>query len=249
MIDDAAVVVEKAEKWFGLNPALANVSLRVQRGEFVVMLGRNGAGKSTLLGVMARLVKPNRGRVRICGVDVARDPERGRERIGLVAHQTFLYPGLTARENLRLHARLHGLEGAGERVAAALADAGLDLRADRPVRGFSRGMQQRLAIARATLHGPELMLLDEPFTGLDMEAAELLSERLRQWAVAGRTVVRATHNLEQGLEGVNRWVLLDRGRIVTEWTGGSTAVGIRYRQFLKGAPAGSEGRGNRARSV
>ena len=249
MIDDAAVVVESAEKWFGLNPALANVSLRVQRGEFVVMLGRNGAGKSTLLGVMARLVKPNRGRVRICGVDVARDPERGRERIGLVAHQTFLYPGLTARENLRLHARLHGLEGAGERVAAALAEAGLDLSADRPVRGFSRGMQQRLAIARATLHGPELMLLDEPFTGLDMEAAELLSERLRQWAAAGRTVVMATHNLEQGLEGVDRWVLLDRGRIVTEWTGGSTTVGIRYRQFLKGAPAGSEGRGNRARSV
>ena len=176
MTADAAVVVENAEKWFGLNPALANVSLRVQQGEFVVLLGRNGAGKSTLLRVMARLVKPNRGRVRICGVDVARDPERGRERIGLVAHQTFLYPGLSARENLRLHARLHGIVGACERVAAALSDAGLDLSADRPVRGFSRGMQQRLAIARATLHGPELVLLDEPFTGLDLEAAELLSQ-------------------------------------------------------------------------
>lgn len=244
MTDEAAVVVESAEKWFGLNPALANVSLRVQRSEFVVLLGRNGAGKSTLLRIMARLVKPNRGRVRICGVDVARDPERGRERIGLVAHQTFLYPGLTARENLRLHARLHGLKGAGERVAAALSDAGLDLSADRPVRGFSRGMQQRLAIARATLHGPELMLLDEPFTGLDLEAADLLSERLRQWAAARRTIVMATHNLEQGLEGVSRWVLLDRGRIVTQWTGGSTTVRSRYQQFLKGAPPGSEGRGN-----
>ena len=244
MMDDAAVVVESAEKWFGLNPALANVSLRVQRGEWVVLLGRNGAGKSTLLRIMARLVKPNRGRVRICGVDVARDPERGRERIGLVAHQTFLYPGLTARENLRLHARLHGLEGAAERVAAALSDAGLDLSADRPVRGFSRGMQQRLAIARATLHGPELMLLDEPFTGLDLEAAELLSERLRQWAAAGRTIVMATHNLEQGLEGVNRWVLLDRGRIVTQWTGDSKTVRSRYQQFLKGVPPGSEGRGD-----
>lgn len=241
---DAAVVVENAEKWFGLNPALANVSLRVHPGEFVVLLGRNGAGKSTLLGVMARLVKPNRGRVRICGVDVARDPERGRERIGLVAHQTFLYPGLTARENLRLHARLHGLAGAGERVAAALTDAGLDLSADRPVRGFSRGMQQRLAIARATLHGPELVLLDEPFTGLDLEAAELLSERLRQWAAAGRTIVMATHNLDRGLEGVTRWVLLDRGRIATEWTGDSTEARRRYRQFLKGDPPGSEGRRN-----
>ncbi len=249
MTTDAAVVVENAEKWFGLNPALANVSLRVQRGEFVVLLGRNGAGKSTLLRVMARLVRPNRGRVRIYGVDIARDPERGRERIGLVAHQTLLYPGLTARENLRLHARLHGLEGAGQRVAAALTDAGLNLSADRPVRGFSRGMQQRLAIARATLHGPELVLLDEPFTGLDLEAAESLSERLRQWAAAGRTIVMATHDLEQGPEGVNRWVLLDRGRIVTEWTGGSTAVRSRYRQFLKGAPPDSEGRGNRARGV
>ena len=241
MMDDA-VVVENAEKWFGLNPALANVSLRVHPGEFVVLLGRNGAGKSTLLRVMARLVRPNRGRVRICGLDVARDPERGRERIGLVAHQTFLYPGLTARENLRLHARLHGLEGAGERVAAALTDAGLDLSADRPVRGFSRGMQQRLAIARATLHGPELVLLDEPFTGLDLEAAELLSEKLRQWAAAGRTVVMATHSLEEGLEGVTRWVLLDRGRIAAEWTGDSRAARSRYRQFLKEAPPGSEGR-------
>ena len=232
-------MVENAEKWFGLNPALQNLSLCIDRGEFVVLLGRNGAGKSTLLQVMARLVQPNRGQVRICGVDVRQDPERGRERIGLVAHQTFLYPGLTARENLRLHARLHRLEGAARRVAAALTDAGLELSADRPVRGFSRGMQQRLAIARATLHGPELVLLDEPFTGLDLEAAELLSERLRQWAATGRTIVMATHNLEQGLQGVARWILLDRGRIVTEWTGDSTAVRSRYRQFLKGIPPGA----------
>ena len=244
MTADAAVVVENAEKWFGLNPALANVSLRVQHGEFVVLLGRNGAGKSTLLRVMARLVKPNRGRVRICGVDVGRDPERGRERIGLVAHQTFLYPGLTARENLRLHARLHGLEGADKRVAAALTDAGLDLSADRPVRGFSRGMQQRLAIARATLHEPELVLLDEPFTGLDLEAAELLSQRLGQWGAAGQTIVMATHNLEQGLEGVNRWILLDCGRMVTEWTGDSEEVRSRYREFLQGSASGAGNRGN-----
>ena len=243
MTADPAVVVENAEKWFGLNPALVNISLSVLRGEFVVLLGRNGAGKSTLLQVMARLVQPNRGQVRICGVDVRQDPEGGRERIGLVAHQTFLYPGLTARENLRLHARLHRLEGAAKRVAAALTDAGLELSADRPVRGFSRGMQQRLAIARASLHRPELVLLDEPFTGLDLEAAELLSERLRQWAATGRTIVMATHNLEQGLQGVARWILLDRGRIVTEWTGDSTAVRSRYRQFLRGLPprAGSRG--------
>ncbi len=239
MTADTAVVVENVEKWFGLNPALANISLSVPRGEFVVLLGRNGAGKSTLLRVMARLVRPNRGRVRICGVEIDQDPERGRERIGLVAHQTFLYPGLTARENLRLHARLHGLEGAAQRVAAALSEAGLNLSADRPVRGFSRGMQQRLAIARATLHEPELVLLDEPFTGLDLEAAELLSERLRQWAAAGRTIVMATHNLEQGLQGVSRWILLDRGRIVTEWTGDSAAVRGRYRRFLQASPLGS----------
>lgn len=235
MTTDATIVIENAEKWFGLNPALEKLSLRVQKGEFVVLLGRNGAGKSTLLGVMARLVKPNRGRVSICGVDVTQEPERGRERIGLVAHQTFLYPGLTARENLLLHARLHQLEETAKRVANALTDVGLNLSADRPVRSFSRGMQQRLAIARATLHRPELVLLDEPFTGLDLEAIELLSERLQQWTEAGRTIVMTTHNLEQGLQGVTRWILLDRGRIVTELTGDSTSVRNCYRQFLQGS--------------
>ncbi len=233
MTADAAVVVEKAEKWFGLNVALQDISLRVRRGEFVVLLGRNGAGKSTLLRLIARLVKPNSGEVRVCGVDVRKEPERGREWIGFVAHHTFLYSNLTARENLRLHARLHGLEGAAQWVDSALSDAGLELSADRAVRGFSRGMQQRLAIARATLHQPELVLLDEPFTGLDLEAAELLSERLRQWVAAGRTIIMATHDLEQGLQGVHRWMLLDQGRIVQELEGEAASVRRRYRQFLQ----------------
>ena len=234
MAADSVVVVEKAGKWFGLNVALQDISLQVRRGEFVALLGRNGAGKSTLLRVIARLVKPNSGQVRVCGVDVRKEPERGREWIGFVAHHTFLYSNLTARENLRLYARLHRLEEAAERVDSALSNAGLELSADRPVRGFSRGMQQRLAIARSTLHRPELVLLDEPFTGLDLEAAELLSEQMRQWAAAGRTIIMATHDLEQGLQGVTRWILLDRGRIVDKWEGDSASVRSRYRQFLQG---------------
>jgi len=234
MADNAIVILEKVEKRFGSNTGLQGISMRIQRGDFVILLGRNGAGKSSLLRVLAQLIRPNSGEVKVFGMDIRHKSESIREKIGFVAHNTLLYLHLTARENLRFYAKLYELNGADGEVQSALKEAGLEFNADRPVRGFSRGMQQRLAIARATLHQPELLLLDEPFSGLDLEAAELLSERLQQWVAAGRTIIMATHALEQGLRDVTRWVLLEKGQIVEEFRGDVTSVRSHYRQFLQG---------------
>jgi heme exporter protein A len=228
-----ALRIEGVQKWFGQNIALAEITLSVSRGDFVVLLGRNGAGKSTLLRVMARIVKPNHGTVEIWGVDVHRNPERARRYLGFVAHSSYLYRHLTARENLRFFARLYGLEDQEQRIQRDLSWVGLEANADRPISGFSRGMQQRLAIARATLHEPEILLLDEPFSGLDLEACELLSAWMRRFAATGKTILMATHDLDQGLEGVNRWLFLEKGKIVVESTGAHTVIRDKYKQFLR----------------
>lgn len=238
MADDTIVILEKVAKRFGSTLGLQGVSMRVRRGDFVILLGRNGAGKSSLLRVLAQLIRPNSGEVKVFGVDIRHKPESIREKIGFVAHNTLLYLHLTARENLRFYAKLYEINGAEREVQSSLREAGLEFNADRPVRGFSRGMQQRLAIARATLHQPELLLLDEPFSGLDLEAVELLSERLQQWVAAGRTIIMATHALEQGLQNVTRWVLLEKGQIVEEFSGDVASVRSRYRQFLQGVSLG-----------
>ena len=229
----SALRIENVEKWFGQNSALEAITIDVRRGDFLVLLGRNGAGKSTLLRVMARIIRPNHGRVEICGMDVRHNPEAARRRLGFVAHSSYLYKHLTARENLRFFTRLYGLQDQEQRVQTALEWVGLEANSDRPIHGFSRGMQQRLAIARATLHDPEILLLDEPFSGLDLEAADLLAAWMKRFAASGKTILMATHDLEHGLEGVNRWVFLDKGRIVEELTGAYTVVRDRYRQFLR----------------
>jgi heme exporter protein A len=228
-----AVRVENVEKWFGRTSALQGVSLAVQAGDFVVFLGRNGAGKSTLLRVIARIVKPNSGKVEVCGVDVLRHPEAGRERLGFVAHSSYLYRNLTAFENLRFFAGLYHLREPGDRIQLALRWVGLEESAHRRVHGFSRGMQQRLSIARATLHDPDILLLDEPFSGLDLEASELLGQWLEDFVANGKTVLMATHDLEQGLRGANRWAFVDRGRIARELEGADSVVRQQYKQFLK----------------
>jgi heme exporter protein A len=224
--------VEKVEKWFGHSVALEDITLTVYAGDFLVLLGRNGAGKSTLLRVMARIVKPSRGRVERCA-DLGHTPEAARRSLGFVAHSSYLYRHLTARENLRFFARLYGLQNREQRIQAALDWVGLVPSGERPMSGFSRGMQQRLAIARATLHDPEILLLDEPFSGLDLEAAELLAAWMKRSVASGKTIVMATHDLEHGLEGVNRWLFLDKGRIVEELAGAYTMVRDRYKQFLR----------------
>jgi heme exporter protein A len=227
------VRLDKVEKWFGRTSALQGVDLAVQPGEFLVFLGRNGAGKSTLLRIIARLIRPNAGLVEVCGIDVLRHPEAGREKLGFVAHSSFLYRNLTAFENLQFFARLYGLSDAQDRVNQALHWVGLEGSGLRPIHGFSRGMQQRLSIARATLHDPEVLLLDEPFTGLDLEASELLGEWLGAFVAGGKTVLMATHDLEQGLKDARRWVFVDRGKIAEDISGTDADIRDRYKQFLK----------------
>jgi heme exporter protein A len=187
------------------------VSLAVACGEFVAVLGANGAGKTTLLRMLATLSTPTSGALSIDGVDALKHPEQARARIGVVSHQSLVYPDLTAYENLRFHADLHGVDAS--HIETALRRVNLWQRAHDPARTFSRGMIQRLTIARATLHNPALLLLDEPYTGLDQTSAAALSTLLREAAGAGRAVVMTTHEFGRGLEGVTRAVVIREGRI------------------------------------
>jgi heme exporter protein A len=210
-----AVAARGVEKWYGPLPAVRGIDFTLAPGEFLTVFGPNGAGKTTLLRLLCGAVKPTHGEVAVGGEDVS-SSHAARRRIGLLSHQTFLYPGLTAAENLDFYARLYGLPRRRERVEEGLASVGLaDRRADR-VRTFSRGMQQRLALARTLLHGPEVVLLDEPYTGLDPHAAAMLGGVLERLRDGRTTVVLVTHNLSQGLEQADRVVVQVAGRWVSD---------------------------------
>lgn len=211
-----ALLADGLEKWYGPLPAVHGVSFGLAAGEFLVLFGPNGAGKSTLLRMLAGTVRPTRGAVRVGG-ESARGAGRGwRRRVGVLSHQSFLYLGLSAEENLRFYARLYELPDGTERAGRALAGVGLWERRSDPVRTFSRGMQQRLALARALLHEPEVVLLDEPYTGLDPHAAAILGGVLERLRAERRTVVLVTHNLSQGLELADRVAVQVRGRWVSD---------------------------------
>jgi len=199
---------------FGAVRAVDRVSFSLASGELLTILGPNGAGKSTLLGMLGGALRPDDGEIHFRGE--IRDPGETawRREIGVLSHRTFLYGPLTARENLTFYGRLYGLDGLGERVTTALADVGLAPHADRQARGFSRGMRQRLALARTLLHDPALVLLDEPFTGLDIHASALLRDVLVRLRDGARTVVLVTHNLAEGLALADRVAIQARGRFV-----------------------------------
>jgi heme exporter protein A len=197
-------------KTFGLRPVLRGVELMVQPGEFVALLGPNGAGKTTFLRILATLSRPTLGRVRIAGLDLPGQAGEARRLLGVVSHLPLLYGDLTAEENLRC---MYALAQPGPRIATVLDQVGLGRRARDLVRTFSRGMQQRLAIARAILHEPEVILFDEPFTGLDQDAAEMLEGVLREVAARGRTALMTTHDLPRAVALAGRVAILSRGVI------------------------------------
>jgi heme exporter protein A len=203
-----AVLVEGLVRRHGERDALAGVSLRVERGQTLAVLGGNGAGKSTLLRVLATLLRPHEGRVEVLGASLPGEAGRVRGRVGYLGHDPLLYPDLDARENLRLHARLHGVRLA--RVDELLDLVGLGRRARDPVRELSRGMVQRLAGARAVLHEPELLLLDEPRAGLDPAAVALLEAIVGP--APGRTRVLVTHDPAHVLAQADLALGLRRGR-------------------------------------
>lgn len=206
--------VRSLRKSFGPRSALTDVDLSVERGEFVTLVGPNGAGKTTLLRVLATLTRPTSGTVHIDGVDAARAGQQVRRRIGFLSHNTLLYEDLTAEQNLRFYTQMYNLEQAPDRANELLERVGLTLRRHDLVRTFSRGMKQRLAVARAVLHRPPLLLLDEPYTGLDPAAAQDLTALLQELADEGCTLLLTTHNLSRALAIGQRVVVLAQGQVV-----------------------------------
>jgi heme exporter protein A len=187
------------------------LDFQVEEGEFVALLGPNGAGKTTFLRILASLSRPSLGDVRIAGFRLPAQAAAVRRRLGVVSHLPLLYGDLTAEENLRFYGRMYGVPELQKRIAAVLELVGLSARRRDLVRTFSRGMQQRLAIGRAVLHDPEVMLFDEPHTGLDQDACAMLDTVLKEVAARGRTVVMTSHDLSRAADLASRFDVLSRG--------------------------------------
>jgi heme exporter protein A len=234
--DFTVVSVRNLSRHYGRRRALAGVSLECRAGTITGLFGPNGAGKSTLLGVLSSVLKPGSG-------DVHYGPRAGaswgdalRSRIGVLGHDLFLYGDLSARENLQFFGRLYGLSGGDldARVERALTRAALATRGDDRVSGFSRGMRQRLAVERALLHDPRLVLFDEPFTGLDDASVERLVERLRNLRATGAIVVMATHDLDIAESLIDDAVCLQGGRLIII-PDGADSLRLRYRRAVEAA--------------
>ena len=228
--DFESVRLTDVSRHFGRRRALAKLSLAARAGDILGLLGPNGAGKSTLLGVLATLVTPNTGDVVYGDRSANRWGPALRTHIGLLAHELHLYAELTARQNLTFFAELYGLKSA-EVVPAALERAGLADRADDDVGGFSRGMRQRLALERALLHRPRLVLFDEPFTGLDDRSVGAVSDRVRSLAAQGAIVMLATHDLDLADGLVTRVALIRDGRLLADEPA-SAGLRARYREVV-----------------
>jgi heme exporter protein A len=210
-VSAAALEVDRVWKYYGDFPALRDIRLSIEPGSTVALLGRNGAGKTTLLRIIAGLSKASEGSVRIQNADVRQQATR--RRIGVLGHGISLYDELSATENLVLFAKLYGLEEPEKTAHAWLERTGLDRVRDGLVREFSRGMRQRLAVARAFMHEPEVLLLDEPFTALDDRAIAVLQSLLAEAHAAGRTIILSTHQLREALEVATHVALIQRGQL------------------------------------
>ena len=232
-LDFDSVQVLDVSRHFGRRRALTQISLTLRAGEIIGLLGPNGAGKSTLITTLATLAAPTKGEVRYGDRSVRTLGAALRARIGLLAHDLHLYPELSARQNLAFFAELYGLDPRGL-VDAALESAGLRDRADDPVDRFSRGMRQRLALERALMHHPRLVLFDEPFTGLDDRAVAIVSDRLQRLAADGAIVVLATHDLDLADGLVTRVALIRDGRLLSDEPA-TAGLRARYRTLIGAA--------------
>ncbi|HBT95418.1 MAG TPA: ABC transporter ATP-binding protein [Coriobacteriia bacterium] len=209
--DALALEVKGLTKLFGTRKALDNLDLELPQGAFLSIFGPNGAGKTTLLSILSTLARPTRGSISVLGFDINEHPDEVREHIGLISHRSMLYPDLTAEENLLFIARLYGLTNPQARVAELLDAVELSLRRHDTVRTFSRGMTQRLSIARALICDPELIFLDEPYSGLDPHAVDILDgliARIRD----GRSFIMVSHDLQKGFDLSSHVLMLAKGR-------------------------------------
>lgn len=208
-----AVVISNLKKSYGLKPVLRSVQLTLPVGQRLALLGANGAGKTTLLRILAGLAKPDAGTVSVFGLDCKDDAQQIRHLIGLVAHQPYLYEELTPLENLLFFARMYHVAHAQERAHELLRRVGVNKRAHDRVQGLSRGLVQRVAWARALLHSPRLLLLDEPDTGLDQEGTVLIDSLLAEHSQQGGSILFTTHQLERALQLSDGIVVLGHGRV------------------------------------
>ena len=216
----ADIVLQQAGKSFGPIAALHPTELSIPNGQYVLLLGSNGAGKTTLLRLIAGVSRPSTGHVLICGQDL-HDDKTGRAKIGLLSHYSMLYEDLTAEENLLFFAQLYGLEETQLKIEQSLELMGLIQFRNKKVNGFSRGMRQRLAIARATIHNPSIILLDEPYTGLDLTARKTLQNLLIQLKALGHTFLMTTHRLEDAAPLADRVIIIESGNLIFDqvWQG------------------------------
>jgi heme exporter protein A len=219
---EAVVAAEGLGRRYGALRAVVDLDFEIRAGESLAIFGPNGAGKTTLVRLLATLLRPTAGRLRIFGEERPRPALR--RRIGLLSHGSFLYGELTARENLRFYAALYGIADAEARIAAMLEEVEVEAWQERPVKTFSRGMEQRVALARAFLHDPDLLLLDEPYSGLDPRAADHLQGILQRFHGRAKTIVLTTHDIGRGLEVCDRAAILRGGRMV--WQSGRFVPGL-----------------------
>ena len=234
-----SILVEGLHKSYGDGPVLCDLDLAVDWGEVLVIFGANGAGKTTLLKILSTQARPDSGRVWVGSAELSRDAAAIRRNIGVVAHRVLLYEDMTCQENLLFYGRMFGLKRPHPRVQEVLRLVGLAGRRDHRVRSLSHGMQKRLSIARAILHDPMILLLDEPEAGLDRQALEMLGGLWAEWKAAGRTVVMTTHNLDQGLAWGERVAVLSGGKITFEESKRSldmAGFAGAYREYLEGVP-------------
>ncbi len=220
-------------KSFGPRVALCEIDLTIEDGDFVTLMGPNGAGKTTLLRILATLSRPSSGRVRIAGMDPTREGEQIRRCIGFLSHGTMVYDDLTAEQNLRFYARLYDIPGASRRIDELLQRVGLAGRRADKVETFSRGLKQRLAVARAVLHEPRILLLDEPYTGLDPQAVDALTDLLLDVAGRGCGILLATHSIDRGLALGRRVLVLDDGRLIHDGPRGAITSAT-FTEFYRG---------------
>lgn len=231
-----ALEVEHLTRRFGRTIAVDDLSLAIEAGEAVALFGPNGAGKTTFMRLCATLLRPTRGRVRILGIDAVENGIAVRRNIAMLAHESYLYPDLTPLENLRFHARLFGVADPEQRIRHLIERLGILGWSQRPVRTLSRGLVQRCALARVLLHKPAVLFLDEPFTGLDLDAQTILAEVLAEAHRQGTTLLMSTHDLASGLALCTSALVLARGRFASYGRVGAQERGAferRYRDLVR----------------
>ena len=207
-----AIEVRHLRKAFGTLKAVDGIDFELKQGEFLTVFGPNGAGKTTLIKILAGLTRPSSGTAKVAGFDIAEGHPEMRKEIGIISHATALYADLTPLENLIFFARMHGLKQPEDRALKVIDEVGLSPRRNDRVRTFSRGMLQRLSIARAVLHDPAILFLDEPFTGLDLHATNVLKEHLQRLHDRHRTILMTTHDISCGLEMCDKVALQVQGK-------------------------------------